>query len=590
MKHVVLASLTLLLTALLGCSSAVSVDLGNPSTPPPPIALEAMDPSDPLTAYADPTREQAESPDFWLSVAHAADKAIFEELTIGVSDRTTRLLAIQHYALARWLELKHDRLVTASGFTAKESQAESQDNYIVRIMPGDPVAGVLDPARFDRLIPAETVDVRGMQQRFARVGVGLSLVGVIDTTKQTLSDTPNLPPEGLFLPVTLTVDFARRPGGQTKARITLLDPDRVRSVRKFGVPFQLSADTTAPIAMLYAETELQREANTGLWNPTHTEARTGIYLHEPFAADKTPVLFIHGLWSSPLTWRDMLNTLRADPVLARHYQFWMFLYPTGMPIPRSSAFLRSDLAKLRAHYEADLNPESSVATQDMLVIGHSMGGLLTKTLIQGGGDTIWHAFHPEPFAEIEAPSTVKQRLAEAFFYEPDARASRAVFIATPHRGSDLADAWFTVLSRSQIEPPAVLAEVDAWIDNERQRLRKSDPPYDPEHHQILRGLPNSLENLSPRSPYLAAYNRIPIPPAVTYHSIIAEQRDLANPTSDGVVPFKSARLEGAATERIVRSGHGAVTNAQAIAEVRRILHEHLEQRGLSPETDVLRQP
>ncbi|MEM8494266.1 MAG: alpha/beta hydrolase [Planctomycetota bacterium] len=517
-----------------------------------------------------------------MSVAHAADELIGEELMVGVSERAARLFDIQNYALSRWLVLEHDRLVSGSVFSASAPQTESADRYVVRVIQVDTAAGALDPSQFNRLIPAEAVDVLGMQHRYTRGGVGLPLVGVIETTGASLRHTPNLPPEGLHLPVTLTVEFVRAAGGKTEARITLLDPDRVRSVRKFGVPFQLSADTTAPIAMLYAATELQREANTGLWNPTRTEARTGIYLHEPFAADKTPVLFIHGLWSSPLTWREMLNTLRADPVLARHYQFWMFLYPTGMPIPRSSAFLRNDLAELRSHYEADLNPESSIAAQDMIVIGHSMGGLLTKTLIQGGGDTIWHAFHPEPFVEIKAPPTVKQRLSEAFFYGPDARASRAVFIATPHRGSDLADAWFTVLGRSQIEPPAILAEVDAWIDEERERLRDSDHAYAPDQHQILRGLPTSLENLSPSSPYLAAYNRIPIPPTLTYHSIIADERDVTNPTSDGVVPFESARLEGAATELIVRSGHGAVVNAQAIQEVRRILHEHLTMRELDP--------
>ncbi|MEM8782629.1 MAG: alpha/beta hydrolase [Planctomycetota bacterium] len=557
-----------------GCRKAVSFDVGEVPVPAPLVTAAKLDSGDPRAAFAAPSPEQADDPDFWLSVARAAELGLGEAFGAGgdgagVSDATLHHLAVQRYALARWLKQSPDRLT-------RSDVGDRSSRFRVWIEPPDAPAGVLDPARFDRLIPAAAVRLRGMQHRFRREGFGLPLVGVMETTEATLRVTPNLPPEGLFLPVTLTVDFEDLSDGTTEARLALLDPDRVRAVHKFGVPFQLSVDTTAPIAMLFAETQLQHEANVGLWDPTRTESRTGIYLHEPFVADKTPVLFIHGLWSSPLTWRDMLNTLRADPVLARHYQFWMFLYPTGMPVPRSSAFLRGHLAALRAHYESDPEAAAGVAAEDLVVVGHSMGGLLTKTLVQGGGETIWHAFHPEPFETIDAPPGVRERLTEAFFYEPDARASRAVFIATPHGGSTLADSWFSVLGRSQIEPPAILADVDAWIDEERRRLRGRG--YDRDRYRVLRGLPTSIDNLSPRCSYLDAYNRIPIPDRVPYHSIIAEQRDLSNPTSDGVVPFESARLDGAASELVVRSGHGAVANPQAIEEVRRILHEHLAQR------------
>ena len=45
-------------------------------------------------------------------------------------------------------------------------------------------------------------------------------------------------------------------------------------------------------------------------------------------------------------------------------------------------------------------------------------------------------------------------------------------------------------------------------------------------------------------------------------------------SSDGLVPYWSSHLDGAESELIVPSNHGAHHNAQAIAEVRRILLLH----------------
>ena len=44
---------------------------------------------------------------------------------------------------------------------------------------------------------------------------------------------------------------------------------------------------------------------------------------------------------------------------------------------------------------------------------------------------------------------------------------------------------------------------------------------------------------------------------------------------DGVVAYKSAHLEGVASEKIVRSTHSCQSTPATILEVRRILYEHL---------------
>src|SRR2546430_14931090 len=71
------------------------------------------------------------------------------------------------------------------------------------------------------------------------------------------------------------------------------------------------------------------------------------YMYEPYQPGKIPVVMIHGLLSSPLTWAPMFNDLRADPSLPDRFQFWFYFYPTGTPYLATAADLRQELARLR---------------------------------------------------------------------------------------------------------------------------------------------------------------------------------------------------------------------------------------------------
>jgi hypothetical protein len=83
---------------------------------------------------------------------------------------------------------------------------------------------------------------------------------------------------------------------------------------------------------------------------------------------------------------------------------------------------------------------------------------------------------------------------------------------------------------------------------------------------------NSVDSLSPRSRFLNAMNTIPITPGVRYDTIIGDRGRGDSPnSSDGVVPYWSSHMNGAESEDIVPSGHGAHQNPEAIAEVLRIL-------------------
>ena len=71
-------------------------------------------------------------------------------------------------------------------------------------------------------------------------------------------------------------------------------------------------------------------------------------------------------------------------------------------------------------------------------------------------------------------------------------------------------------------------------------------------------------------------NYLPLARGIPCHSIIGDRGRGDTPnSSDGVVPYWSSHLAGAASEKIVPSGHGANQTPQAIAEVIRILKQHL---------------
>ena len=86
---------------------------------------------------------------------------------------------------------------------------------------------------------------------------------------------------------------------------------------------------------------------------------------------------------------------------------------------------------------------------------------------------------------------------------------------------------------------------------------------------------NSLVFLRANSPLLESILSLPVRQGLPYHSIVGDQGKNDSPnSSDGVVPYWSSRMEGAVSEKIVPSGHGAHEHPEGIAELARILHSH----------------
>jgi hypothetical protein len=81
--------------------------------------------------------------------------------------------------------------------------------------------------------------------------------------------------------------------------------------------------------------------------------------------------------------------------------------------------------------------------------------------------------------------------------------------------------------------------------------------------------------MTPGNFFIRTLSALPVAPGIQAHSIIAVKGDgPLEEGSDGVVSYESARLDGVASELVVRSGHSAQDQPATIEEIRRILLEH----------------
>ena len=172
------------------------------------------------------------------------------------------------------------------------------------------------------------------------------------------------------------INFDRSGGGP--ARLRLLDPTKVDHVEVQGKRFPLAADYTASEASYGRINELW----IGFVNMVRGEnmrGAAGLLLLQPYDPEKIPVIFVHGLVSSAYAWRNVANSLSVDPEIRRRYQFWVFSYSTGNPIAYSALLLRQDLAYA----------EQSYHFSKVILIGHSMGGLLSRLQVTNTGRALW---------------------------------------------------------------------------------------------------------------------------------------------------------------------------------------------------------
>ena len=377
-------------------------------------------------------------------------------------------------------------------------------------------------------------------------GVGGALVGV-----RILNPPENFAPQkGITAPVTATLDFHA-----TNATLALRRPANQPTASVEGKVRPLDADFSAPIGYYQPPANLLFKSLMGALRSAHYEKHTGLYFLQPYDPDRIPLVFVHGLISTPFDWVQTINGLQADPEIRKHYQFWVFAYPTGNPVLYSALRLREELARVDKLYPNH---------KGYVVVGHSMGGLLTQAQITNMSRADWEKTLGGPAMQLFASLKPADLVAKATTFKANPRIKRVVFICTPHRGSKMASGPIGELAIKLISLPTDLTTTMKSAIPE-ETLRKLNNGR----------LPNSVSNLKPNAPYLRVLNKESI--QAPYHSIIGNRGKpgpLADST-DGVVPYWSSHLDGAKSECIVPGPHGSCQLPQTIAELDRILRLNL---------------
>lgn len=436
-------------------------------------------------------------------------------------------------------------------------------------------AAAWSPEVFRRFFAADDFRVRGMRSRHRQSGIGGALLA-----ERVVEDITGLPPEEQSLPpgyqtvaLSAVIQRVEVAGGTawppTSMQVRVVDPVREPQVTIAGRPVPVEADFTAALAhTLAGDRPLWRAGFGGLRDVARWEDFTGLYMLEPFDPGRIPVVFVHGLVSSPVTWREMINDLWSDPIIRGRYQLWVFLYPTGQPFIVSAANLRTALRQTRER----LDPSRSDANFDqMVLVGHSMGGLLSRVLTVEAGDALWASVSDVSIDDVVVSEEDRATLQELFFSPPTPEVKRVIFIAVPHRGSRIADGTIGSFGVGLIRlPPALVEAALRVFDANPDQVRFSPDRRWP--------VSTSIHSLSPRSPLLMTLAELPSAPGVTTHSIIGRRSGGDGPGgSDGVVPYESAHLAEVESELIIAGAdHGVPMHPAAVVEVRRILLEHLK--------------
>jgi pimeloyl-ACP methyl ester carboxylesterase len=417
------------------------------------------------------------------------------------------------------------------------------------------------PSDFQRLAPPSRELPSLLRQRYCQGGCGVPIVVIRCRDPNSARDARFFPQQTPFA-ATAVLRFSTEgigPGDGIPV-LEFYNPLQSACLQGCDEHIPLAMDLTAPLAV--ALENKPRTYLAGFLQPGSQRDEARLIFLEPYQSGKTPVVLIHGLYSDPESWADLINDLRASPGFAERFQIWAFRYPTGLGFLQTAAKLRGEL---QAAFRACDPTGSDPALARTVLIGHSMGGLIAKLQVTESDDKIWRAFASRPFAEISADEATRAKLSAACFFQPLPQIRRVIFIATPHGGSTSASGAFGRLASRLVELPPEEA-------SEHQQLIAENPGVFADFVQIR--LPTSVDLLESGSPVLQAMREMRFGCRVRLHNIIGIHNPIG--PSDGVVPVASAWHPDCLSEKTIPALHGRVHRTpDTSAEVLRILCEHL---------------
>lgn len=421
----------------------------------------------------------------------------------------------------------------------------------VRFHPGSD--SIYSRYHFERLEPSLRYDVDGFPHHHGP-GIGVPMVGY-RTNHHRAPNELYYSNRLIIRAVTAVAIPGKTQDGQRSAEIRLYDRHKTESISFAGRKQTLAWDFSVPWA---AELQTARPLEeTGFLSAFRWKApRPATFiLTEDYDPRRTPVICIHGLFSTSLAWAELTNEIWGDPALRQRYQVWHYLYPTNRPALYSAMIMRRQLDELRKKLDPDGNDPAMKRT---VIVSHSMGGLLAKSLVTEPRNKFWDAFFTRPIGSLNLSSSEHQLLNDAFFWKPRPYVDRVIFCSVPFKGSNLAKSFVGQLGSKLVV-----------VENRYERFfssieRKNPGALQPNYRSLAGHKITSVSMLSPEDRSTEVFGSLPVVSRTSSH-IIAGSRDKVVPTAS------AARVQGAESFIKVPSGHGSFDDPTAIAEIRRIL-------------------
>lgn len=352
--------------------------------------------------------------------------------------------------------------------------------------------------------------------------------------------------------------------------LKLFDPYKHEKVTVAGKQYSLAANFSAPYGLWLAQNNLGRSAYLTLIDRDDRLTMPHLYMLEPYTPTKKVIVLIHGLASSPEAWIRVTNDIMGDPILREHYQVWQVFYSTNMPILESHFQINALIQQ-----SFDLVDAKAAAKTDAVLIGHSMGGIIARLLVSQADLTrpAEQMLQGRRFNNLKKFPLFQARLN----IQPIENFDRAIFLASPHQGTEYADRWFTLAARKIIKLPGSF--LGALSDTLQGNIELND--FMKEIGKEM--LQNGPSDLSKNSSFTRLTKDVQPISGMKFHSIIGNSSDstIKDLMSDGIVPYNSAHLQGAISEKIIKGGHSIQETPEAVLELRRILRLHLKELGIS---------
>jgi hypothetical protein len=417
-------------------------------------------------------------------------------------------------------------------------------------------------ANIDAIFPASEVEIKRLKHHEATPGVGVPLVGWKETTPMGVPRPPYQFPNGLPYNLTATLEFDSSGVPVWHfAKRWLVNDCKIGNTNH-----TLASDWSAPNEFLWKMCDLDDFKIQNVLLPDRFMEETGIYFLQPYDPEKIPLVLVHGLVSSPDAFKNIVNDIAPEPWFRDKYQIWLYNYPTGNPWIFSSMKFR-ELMREACAYARTKGDDKNL--NRMVVVSHSMGGLVTRSSVTDPKSVLYDAYFKTPIDQLEVSQATRDLITRATLYQPLTEPKRVVFLAVPHRGSPMANRWFATLISNVIKLPKTLTVelLDETVSTLSDIVQGEDDKP---------ALPTSINSLSPTDRATVGLNQLALPPGIEFHSVIGDRGKNNTPdSSDGVVPYWSSSVKPVKSELIVPSTHSVPDNDVAAQELKRILKLHL---------------